>query len=249
MNELLPLIGTNIETGEERICDTWKEVIQQGCCTQSVRRCCLGIDKQTKGWKWECLRPPYNFEKIKQRYKKYKKNCKHTTWGTIEWFKRRRWESIHTRTINGKYPQWKQNKNYLKKGIRVEMTQKEFFAWCDTKKDIIEAIIKQGEIPSLDRIDDNDHYSVSNLRIISNRENIEQMLKLRRKPIYGFLKWDTTKTINFESSQAAQKNGFYGSNILQRLKNPWLTYKGYYWRREPILDPQSCIKPTNSKPI
>lgn len=89
-------------------------------------------------------------------------------------FRHSRWQSINRRTVNGRVPRWwcKQARFYLEKGIRLEMTKQEFYSWCAEQSSIIVEIYKQGEIPSIDRIDNEGNYRLDNLQVISMRENV-----------------------------------------------------------------------------
>lgn len=122
------------------------------------------------------------------RHKKYYQNhlietsiqCKkyHHTW---RGFAVRRWTSINTRTINGSYPRWydKINARYLKKGVRLEMTREEFNVFCELHKDLIENMYTNGQIPSIDRINPDGHYSINNIQIISFSENCRKSRRIQ----------------------------------------------------------------------
>ena len=70
------------------------------------------------------------------------------------------WSSLGTRGRSACY-----------EGIEVRMTREEFMGWAVPA---IEAFLKRSpdEVPSLDRIDPDGHYELSNLRIVSKRFNI-----------------------------------------------------------------------------
>lgn len=92
--------------------------------------------------------------------------------GTFEYFKLRRWGMLNRRTVNGSCPdQSPKAKAYLAKGIMLKVSREEFFRWCDTQQALVEALVAQGETPSIDRINPEGHYELSNMRIISKREN------------------------------------------------------------------------------
>lgn len=51
------------------------------------------------------------------------------------------------------------------------MSRKEFALWCRANHEVIAELFEAGEIPSIDRIDSDANYKLSNLRIISTAEN------------------------------------------------------------------------------
>lgn len=73
--------------------------------------------------------------------------------------------SIKTRCLNPKHPQFK---NYGGRGIKCLITWEELrFLWV---RDEADKMIK----PTVDRIDNNGHYEVSNCRFIEHSENIKR---------------------------------------------------------------------------
>lgn len=88
------------------------------------------------------------------------------------------WRVINQRTVNGKYsknPSIVSNpqvKSYHAKGVEVRMTALEFHTFVARNIQTYVDIVNKGGRPSIDRIDGDGHYEVSNLRIISNRDNI-----------------------------------------------------------------------------
>lgn len=93
------------------------------------------------------------------------------TRGTLEYFKSQSWGSMNCRAINGTNFQ-ERNVSYRRKGIRLEMTKATFYEFCDTQKELILSYYRQGDTPSIDRVDNNGHYCLGNIRVISLRENI-----------------------------------------------------------------------------
>lgn len=59
--------------------------------------------------------------------------------------------------------------------VRVDLTQDEYRVWCESQKNRIEAIQRRARKPSqrasIDRIDPDGHYALSNIRVITLREN------------------------------------------------------------------------------
>lgn len=103
----------------------------------------------------------------------------------VQKFRQSRWEHINRRTINGRVPRWwcKQARFYLEKGIRLEMTKAEFYAWCASQAKIILKIYANGETPSIDRIDSNGHYIISNLRILTMKANVARRNAAAREAV------------------------------------------------------------------
>lgn len=77
------------------------------------------------------------------------------------------WTGLNMRCGKYKHHQTESKcRNY--KNISIEFTRDEFKTWCYENKDLIETLTK----PSLDRIDSDDNYTLSNIRIIELSENI-----------------------------------------------------------------------------
>lgn len=121
-----------------------------------------------------------NFHKDRSRPDGYAYKCKNCyktmpsqKRGTFEFFCRRTWNNLNKRAVNGSCAQHiERNKSYFEKGIELQMTKTEFYDFCKTNRDLIMNFYKQGEIPSIDRIDSNSHYALENVRIISLTDNI-----------------------------------------------------------------------------
>ena len=88
-------------------------------------------------------------------------------------FRQTAWKCINARTINGSAPDWeeKAKRKYLERGIRLEMSKPEFYEWCELHSQKILSMKKDGLKPSIDRINDELHYSADNIRVISLKEN------------------------------------------------------------------------------
>lgn len=89
-----------------------------------------------------------------------------------------RWANINQRTVNGAYvniPSLTNNpqqRSYLSKGIRLEMTKEEFIAFCSDNYDKIRSMMDAGERPSIDRICNDCPYSIENIQIIPLIDNL-----------------------------------------------------------------------------
>jgi len=69
------------------------------------------------------------------------------------------------------HPDWHQSQDYHGKGIECKITREEFMGFWYSNRSIIEKIIAEGGKPSVDRIDSDGNYCLSNIRIISQRVN------------------------------------------------------------------------------
>jgi len=91
---------------------------------------------------------------------------------------------------------------YLEKGIKIIWSFEEFSEWFEGNWELFHRIKEAGEIPSIDRIDSNGHYEVSNCRMIPNTVNSAlgevNALISRMKTLQEFLRanqhWLTSKT-------------------------------------------------------
>lgn len=88
-----------------------------------------------------------------------------------------KWATINQRTVNGRYVNNlsvilnRQQQSYYTKGIRIEVTKEEFFQFCANNETKVLEIMARGEKASIDRIDDDGHYSLDNMQVISLTEN------------------------------------------------------------------------------
>ena len=94
------------------------------------------------------------------------------TRGTLAYFKYQTWRNINRRTINGSNPRPEANcMRYIRRGVRLELTKDQFYAWCDEQALEIIKLYSDGWTPSIDRIDPNGHYQLGNIRILSTTAN------------------------------------------------------------------------------
>lgn len=102
-----------------------------------------------------------------------KKNSPSSIKGTKEYLKRIIWQGMNSRPVNGKYSR-KYNDIYTKKKIRIEMTKEDVYAWVDTIWAVAQKILANGGTPSVNRIDNDGHYTLDNIEMISHRENCKR---------------------------------------------------------------------------
>lgn len=93
--------------------------------------------------------------------------------GTIEYFKCLTWGNINKRTING-YAKLTGGETYKRKGTMLLMSKDEFYIWCDQQWSIIKKIYESNGTPSIDRIDNDGHYSIDNIQILEHSDNIRK---------------------------------------------------------------------------
>ena len=106
------------------------------------------------------------------------------TKGNIKHFQLTRWDGMIGRC--SKHRKHRKKHLYYGKGIEIRMTKEEFYNWCERYKDLIENMYKNGEIPTVDRIDSNGHYEIQNIQIISLKENSARARKINiSKPIWS----------------------------------------------------------------
>jgi len=96
--------------------------------------------------------------------------------GTLEYFKTKTWSALNERTINGARPRWghKAAMQYLSRGRKLLFSKDEFYSFCDANKNLILALYASGDKPSLDRKDTDGNYSLSNIRVLSLKENLSR---------------------------------------------------------------------------
>lgn len=96
------------------------------------------------------------------------------------YFSRQTWKTLNQRCINGRYAHSESIKNspqmqsYHKKGIELHITKEELIQfWYDNERKV-KNIMKLGQTPTIDRIDNNGNYTLDNIQIISRTENIHK---------------------------------------------------------------------------
>ena len=87
----------------------------------------------------------------------------------------RSWGHIKLRTGNlgsEKTKQMPKIRQYIEKGITLQMSKNDFYAFCFEHQHDWDALVAQGKKPSIDRINPAKGYSVDNIRILDTIENI-----------------------------------------------------------------------------
>lgn len=159
--------------------------------------------------------------------------------GTLSYFKKRTWDAINRRTVNGSHPFYEDVNHlfYIKKGIKLEMSKGDFYSFCDKNKERILGYYQKGITPSINRIDSDGHYRVDNLEIISakinNQLGRDKAWETTRKPV----KVTNIKSgeVNYYSSAsiAAKKNGFNHSHLTACCRGERNTHRGHTFEYVP----------------
>lgn len=111
------------------------------------------------------------------------------------------------------------------------MSKVDFYIWCEKHRAIIEEINSSGETPSIDRINSDGNYEISNLRIISLKENLS-LTKKHTKPIVG-VKDNLKIIIKGCWSKGLIKLGCDPSSvqkICKKIPGKGSYYLGWLWR-------------------
>ena len=91
-----------------------------------------------------------------------------------------KWSTINQRTINGAYAHEgsvttnRQQASYLAKGVRIDMSFNDWHSYCISHEQEILDMIKAGQRPSVDRLDESKGYQIDNLQIIPLIKNIRK---------------------------------------------------------------------------
>ncbi len=90
------------------------------------------------------------------------------------------WKTLNQRCVNGLYANSPAIQNspqmisYHKKQILLQVTQDELKQfWKDNEK-LVKEILAVGGTPTIDRIDDNGHYTIDNMQILERKANIQK---------------------------------------------------------------------------
>lgn len=148
--------------------------------------------------------------------------------GTLENFKTRRWDKMVARCK----PNHNARKYYFDKGIKVEITKKDFRIFCDKNWDLIQKIYKDGETPSIDRINPNKSYTLENIQILSMRENNHRSRNITKSQPIWAQNMITNEVTLLEDGRLGKKSremGFNPQRVLLVLQKKWHTYKDHYF--------------------
>lgn len=91
-----------------------------------------------------------------------------------------KWCAINQRTINGAYSHEgsvapnRQQASYIAKGVRIDMTFDEWHSYCFSHEQEILAMLKAGQRPSVDRLDETKGYQLDNIQVIPLISNMRK---------------------------------------------------------------------------
>lgn len=117
---------------------------------------------------------------------KYLKSTKKTD--PCYYFACQSWKTLNQRCVNGRYAysdavlRSPQMISYHKKNIRIEITKSELEKFWRDNEQIVKDILSSGQTPTIDRINDNGHYSLDNMQILSRKANIQKSRGVAENP-------------------------------------------------------------------
>lgn len=118
--------------------------------------------------------------------RKYLKNLKETN--PCKYYADATWRTLNQRCVNGKYANAPsiqksyQMQSYHKKQILIQITQDELKQFWKDNESLVKSILASGGTPTIDRIDDNRHYTLSNMQILDRKANIHKSRGYADKP-------------------------------------------------------------------
>ena len=146
------------------------------------------------------------------------------TRGTPEYVKSAYWTTLNQRCVNGAhFSDTRRNSSYKRKGLRLEMSREEFFAWVDENWSVFARLYAEGKTPSIDRKDNSIGYTYGNMQVIDLKEN---MRKDRVKPVIATNIF-TGAVVRFDSARDA--HGF-DYKLISRACLTGTNHKGHSWK-------------------
>ena len=101
---------------------------------------------------------------------------------------------------------------YVRKNIKITMTKKDFYEWCDTQRPFIWFLQSIGCTPSIDRIDSNGNYEIANIRILSVSENSKNKTKNWSKNSKPIIATKDGVEMYFRGAHSSECMDFFGRN-------------------------------------
>lgn len=141
------------------------------------------------------------------------------------------WYGMNRRSINsGKKIDDKQA-HYLNLGVELRLTREQWQSFCNQNRQLIESILLDGKIPSIDRVDSSGHYEIGNIRIIDKWTNSLSggMTNQKRngKPV---VMKDRSGVVvkKYPSRSSVAKDGYKPALVWQSIQRR-VRHGGYYW--------------------
>lgn len=142
------------------------------------------------------------------------KNKKETD--PVYYFASQTWKTLNQRAVNGKYSSSESIRNspqmvsYHSKGIELRLTKDELYQFWKSNEDKVKMILSAGETPTIDRIDDNGHYAIDNIQILTRKENIHKSRGYSDNP--NIIDKETKKQTNHKRYIASKKENIGVNN-------------------------------------
>lgn len=106
----------------------------------------------------------------------------------VKYYTEALWKSLNQRCVNGRYANSPsiisnyQHISYHKKGIMIELTKAELKQFWTKNVELVKSILTSGGTPTIDRIDDNKHYTVDNIQVLDRKANITKSRGVSENP-------------------------------------------------------------------
>lgn len=114
------------------------------------------------------------------------KNKKYTD--PVYYFTEQNWKTLNQKCVNGRYCNSESVRNspqmqsYHKQNIELHITKEQLYQFWKDNESKVREIMAKGQTPTIDRINDNGHYSLDNIQILSLTDNIHKSRGYAKNP-------------------------------------------------------------------